>query len=154
MCDEPCRSKLPQFTAFGIETGKPEPTVSYEPFDVRVALHDARQTIPGALHDDRETRGLVDLDHLPRKPGAQVALRTIHNAEERRDVVRQLRATAVSCGVDVAEVVLEADSRDDGHHRSHGARQDRTIIVLRRIVRDEKRPSIEEQSTRPAPPAD
>ena len=38
-------------------------------------------------------------------------------------------------GIDVAEVVLEADSGDDGHHGSHDARQDRASVIARGIVR-------------------
>ena len=107
-----------------------------------------------AFHDDRQSRGLVDLDHLPRKAGAQIALRAIHHAEQRRDVVRQLGAAAIPGRIDVAEVVLEADAGDDGHHGRHDAREDRAIVVARRIVRNQKRAPIEEQPACPRPPAD
>src|SRR5262245_29338886 len=109
MCNELRPSELPQGAGLRIKTGEPDPTVSHQSFDGRVVLHDTRQTIPSALDDNRQSRGLVDLHHLPRKPGAQIALRSIHDAEERRDVVRQLGATAVAGGIDVAEVVLEAN---------------------------------------------
>ena len=120
----------------------------------RVALHDAPEAIARALHDDRQPRRLVDLDHLPRKTGPQIALRAVHDAEERRDVVRQLGAAAVPVRIDVAEVVLEADAGDDGHDRRHDAREDRPVVVARRIVGHEKRPSVEKQPARPRPPAD
>ena len=107
-----------------------------------------------AFHDDRQSRGLVDLDHLPGKAGAQIALRAVHHAQQRGDVVRQLGAAAVSGRIDVAEVVLEADAGDDGHDGRHDAREDRAIVVARRIVRDQKRAPIEEQPARPRPPAD
>ena len=55
--------------------------------------------------------------------------RAIHDAQERRHVVRQLGAAAVSGRIDVAEVVLEADPGDDGDDGRHDAREDRAIIV-------------------------
>src|SRR5437764_513055 len=80
---------------------------------------------------DRQPAWFVDLDHLPGQAVPQIALRTIHDAKERRDVVRKLRAAAVSGRIDIAEVVLEADPRDDWHDGGHDARQDRAIVVAR-----------------------
>ena len=131
MRDEARRPELPQGAGLRIEAGEPDPAVSHEPFDVRVALHDAPDAIRSAFHDDRQSRGLVDLDHLPRKAGAQIALRAIHHAEQRGDVVRQFGAAAIPGRIDVAEVVLEADAGDDRHHRRHDAREDRAIVVAR-----------------------
>jgi hypothetical protein len=53
-------------------------------------------TIRSAFNDDRQSRGFVDFDHLPREAGAQIALRAIHHAEQRRDVVWQFGAAAIS----------------------------------------------------------
>ena len=132
--DEPGGAELPQRAGPRIEAGEPDPTVSHEPFDCWVAVHDAPQPIGSALHDDCQARRLVDLHHLPRKPGPQIALRPIHDAKQRRHVVRQLCAAAVPSGIDVAEIVLKVDSGDDGHDGGHDSREDRTVVVPQRIV--------------------
>ena len=120
----------------------------------RVGLDDTRQAFTRALDHNRQARGLVDFHHLPGKAGAQIALRTVHDAEQRRHVVRQLGAAAVPGWVDVAEVVLEADSGDDGDHGTHDAREDGAIVVARRIVGDQERAAIEKQPARARPAAD
>ena len=82
MRDEPRRPELPQSAGSRVEAGEPNPTVLYEARGRRVVLYDAPDAIWRALHDDRQPRGLVDLDHLPWKASAQIALRAIHHAEE------------------------------------------------------------------------
>ncbi len=96
----------------------------------------------------------MDLDHLPRQAGAEIALRAVHHAEQGGDVVGQLGAAAVSGRVDVAEVVLEADSGHDGHHGRHNARQDCAIVVPAWIIGDQECAPIEEQPPRSGAPAD
>src|SRR2546426_60094 len=81
----------------------PNPAVLQQPGEVVVMTDDAAQAIGGGLHDDEEAYRLVDLDHLPRQPGAEIAGVPVHDAEERRDVVRQLRRGAVAHGVDARE---------------------------------------------------
>src|SRR5213080_3330511 len=68
--------------------------------------------------------------------------------------MRQFRTAAVTGRIDVAEVVLEADPGDDGDDGRHDPRENRSIVVARRIVRNEKRAPIEEQATRPRTAAD
>ena len=63
---------------------------------------------------------LVDLDHLPGQPGAQVAGGPVHHAQERGDVVRQLRPAAPAGVVDVREVVFEVDAGADREDRLRG----------------------------------
>ena len=97
--------------------------------DGGVARHDLLQAIARPLDHDREPGGLVDFDHLPGKTGPEIALGAIHDAKKRRHVVRELRAAPVSGRIDIAEVVLEADSSHDGHDGGHDARQDRAVVV-------------------------
>ncbi len=48
------------------------------------------------------------------RPGPQVAGRAVHDAQQRRQVVRQLGAGAEAGVVDVREVILEVDPGADG----------------------------------------
>ncbi len=93
---EACRPELPQGARFHVQAREPDPTVSHEPLGRRIVLYDAPHALRRAFDNDREPRGLVDLDHLPRKAGAQIALRAVHHAEQRRHVVRQFGAAAIA----------------------------------------------------------
>src|SRR5205823_13851947 len=92
-----------------------------------------------------QSRGLVNLDHLPRQAGAQIALGAIHHAEQRRYVMWKLGPAAVADGVDIAEVVLEVDPCDDWHDGTQDPRKDVAMVVGRWVVRNQEGASIEEQ---------
>ena len=107
------------------------------------------------LDDEQQPHRLVNLDHLPRQAGAQVAGGAVHHAQQRRDVVRQLRAAAPAGRVDVRKVVLQVDAAADRDDGLQNARQDRAVgVVLGRVVRGEERAAVEEQPASPLAPAD
>src|SRR5262249_4826883 len=79
--DEPAGPPLPQLAGVLVKARQPDPPVVNEPFDRWIGLHPPPDALRNAFYDDRESRRLMDLDHLPGKTGAQVALRAIHDAQ-------------------------------------------------------------------------
>ena len=99
----------------GIEHGQLHPVVARQAADDRVAFHDAQHRLGRRLDDEQHRTGSWISTICQGKPGAQVAGRAVHHAEQRRDVVRQLRAAAVAGRIDVGEIVFQVDAGADGN---------------------------------------
>ena len=92
----------------------------------------------------------MNFDHLPRKAGAQVARLAVHHAQERGNVVRQLRASPEPRIVNVREVIFQVNPGTDWENREKDPGQDRQFgVVFSRIIRCQKRTAVQEQATTP-----
>ncbi len=137
----------------GIEQCQLGPSVTQNPAHDRVSVHDSLHRRRRALDHEQQSHRLVDFDPLPGQPRTQIARRTIHHAKQRRDVVRQLGSAPPSWRIDVRKEVLKIDPLANRHHGPQDSRQDGTVlIVLRGIVRNQKRPAIKIQPAHAVPP--
>ena len=125
--DKAGRAELVAASAgLGIEAGEPNPPVSYEPLDGPVA--GPRRPAGGDPRGPSPTiasRMGSWISTICQGRPVRRSLGAVHHSEERRHVVRQLRAAAVAGRIDVAEVVLEVDPGADRYGRRQDAREDR-----------------------------
>ena len=119
-----------------------------------LAFDHLHQAFRRGLDHEENAHRLVDLDHLPRQSGSQVAGVAIHHADQAGHIVREFRAAAVAVVVDEGEVVLETDARADGNNRGQQRGKALVVGILVGVVGSQKRPPIEEQSARQAAPPD
>ncbi len=120
------------------------PPVAGHLADGRVGRHQCPHHRFRRLDDDEQPHRLVDLGHLPRQAGAEVAARPVHDPEQGGDVVRQFGPAPVPGRVGVTEQVFQVDAAAHREHCRQRAGQHRRVRgVLRRVVAGEERPAVE-----------
>ena len=68
----------------GVEDGQLHPAVADQPADAGLRSRIRSIDLRRRLDDEQQPDRLVDLDHLPRQPGPQVARRPVHHPQQRR----------------------------------------------------------------------
>ena len=70
----------------------------------------------------------------------------IHHAQETGDVVRQFGAASVADRIEMGKQISEIDSRANGANRGESTGEDFAILIGRRVVRNEKRSTVEKKT--------
>ena len=96
----------------------------------------------------------MNFHHLPGKAGAEIAGVAIHYTNQSCNVVRQLRAAAVSFVVDKAEVIFKADSRANRDGRGQKLGKALVCRIESRVIGNKECAPVEEQAFRRSSPAD
>ena len=138
----------------GVDRDELHPAVDDQLGDFGLAAGHRQQRVGRRVDDDQQPHRLVDLHHLQRQAGAQVALVAVHHADEAGDVVRQLGAAAEDLVVDRGEVVLEADAGADRSDRGQDSLEHRVVGVGGGVVADQEGAAVEVEAAGERPPAD